>query len=802
MQTHGGTPADTAITAPERVFTVRLLADWNNNGAYNHALSDLTGYVKSASTDRSLRGSAPEEILLIEGASAAQLDVTLYGTSNDVPLYNIFSPYQPSSTFWGKDIVGVEITYEIGVVTSVGTVWYPQFIGQVREISPDRASGYVAITALDRAELLRRPVSFPVWGMYEYQRIVQQRIEGQLVESEWVIDHCLKLCDTSSTRWRPSTREENGLPDDDVTGPQLWVSGVGGWAPTVGWMDNYPAQQFPPTETTGFPMYEQEGEPHPDVSDPVNSVNFTGTGDNDDDKLQYWALNRNSITKGGIQVAGFTLVMNGTNSTYYQTVADYKAIDIDLGDGLNIALWIGDSGKFWTVWSTNSPVQTITSPKVTIPTTGDAHRMIVAWDAFNGAGAKVWVQAGSNTSGADWTNTGITPSNTATVDEFKGLIVVERKVPMQDLFWTSTNYGSLTISQALEWAGKQAAYGASLDRGLNRLSFQPSVNGTDAWDIISGVVGSEFGAAFWDEEGSFRFWNRDTVKTKATQIVKDVYLDHVTGLSITNTLDSVRNIWTLTANRQTATFNVLVEADQPDQFYVPALTKRSFRLWIDGAVSIDPGLVTRYTTATWNDLVDFGYVVQWFTGTVWEERPELVSGLEILCYLDEFGQIAVDIYNGYAFPARLAMDSGQPAFRVRGTFLQDQGSQALSVKDMSSIDRFRGRNMHLQGPWYQEFSNYTGLLDSMLTRTSYPIPTTDVITMAGDPRIQLADAISIKDPNGFGANFDVQIYGITRLWDMESGLTDTYAVELSRRPAGVWDDPVMGRWDTSTFIWG
>jgi hypothetical protein len=73
VQTHGGVAADTAITSPERNFTVRLLVDWNNNGLYNHALSNMTGYVKSASTSRSLRGSAPEEILLIEGASAASL---------------------------------------------------------------------------------------------------------------------------------------------------------------------------------------------------------------------------------------------------------------------------------------------------------------------------------------------------------------------------------------------------------------------------------------------------------------------------------------------------------------------------------------------------------------------------------------------------------------------------------------------------------------------------------------------------------------------------------------------------------
>lgn len=802
MQTHGGVAADNAILSSERVFTPRLLVDWNNDGNFSHPLSDMTEHIRNVTTRRSLRGSAPEEILLVEGASAAELDVTVFGTYSNMPLYKIFSPYQPDSPFWGVDTVGVEVTYELGVETVLGTIWYPQFVGQIRETSPDRGTGYVRLTALDRVEKLRRPVHIPFWATYEYHRTVLGRVEGQLVGSEWIIDHCLKAADISPTPFRPATREENGLPDDDATGPQIWASGVGGWIPSIGWINNYPEQEFPNTEVTGAQMYEQEGWPHPGVTDGVRPMNLSGVGSDIDETLVYSALNRQTINKNGTQVAGFTLVARGTNGAYYQTAPDFKVMNIDLGDGCDIELWIGDSGKFWTVWKSAAPVQTVTSPKVTIPTVGDAHRMIVVWDAFHASGAKVWVQAGVNTSGADWTSTGTVLTSPSAGDNLKGFVWSYRKVPMQDIFWTSTNYGGTSVAFMLPWAGAEATYAASLDRGLNRLSFQPDVNGTDAWDVISQVVGAEFGAAFWDENGIFRFWNRETIQDKAGDTVREVHLDDLTGLGITNTLDSVRNIWTLDADRKVAVFDTVIDAETPEQFYTPASSVRIFRLWYDNVANIDPGQVTRYTSGTWTEHINFGYVVQWFTGAVWEERADFTSGIDIRCYMNAFGEIVVDITNGYPFPARLAISDTQTAFRVRGTYLLDEGSQALSVKDTASIERFQGRNMLLNSPWHQEFTNSAGLLDTMLNRTSYPVPTTTQVTMAGDPRIQLADGLRIVDPDGFGEQFDVQVYSIDRVFDIETGLTDTYSVELSRRPAGIWDDSLMGRWDTPTFIWG
>lgn len=804
MQTHGGTVADNAIMANEREFTARVIIDWDGDGAYEHGLSNVSDMVRSVTTDASLRGTLPEDILSIQGASAAELTVVLHGEYENMPLYKVLSPYQPDSPFWGEDLVGPEITYEIGVVTGFGVIWYPQFVGLIRTVEPDRATGYVTITALDRVELLRRPVTFPAFAMFEPQRNVGLRVDGQLIDSQWVIDHCLKACDVSATSYRPATREENGLADDDVTGPQFWASGVGGWTPNLGWLDNWPAQEFARTEYNGIPMYEQYGEPHYAMVDGVRPKNMVGTDDAECNQSNYWALNREAITNMGIQTMGFTLITDPDSyaGNKFLTIAETKILDVDLGDNINIDIRIGDSGKVWTVWSCTAPAQTYVSPKVTIPTGLDSVRIQVAWDTFHPSGIRAYVEAGANKSGVSWTTVAGTPTRTAAQDDFKGLVVINRSLGLNDVSYTSTNFGNLTVAQTMTWCSRPAFYAASVDPGLNRLSFFPQRQADDAWEVISAVAGAEFGAAFWDESGQFRFWNRDTILAKSTDIVRDVYLDHLNGLKITNTLDGVRNIWSMDALRKVTRFQTVVEAQSYDQFYVGGGERRTYTVWMDDVVSIDPGKVPRYTAATWNDDIEFGYVVQWLESGVWQENNLKISGVDVYSYLNEFGETVVEISNGYAEPARLASNIGRPTLRIPGSQVVDYGNQVLTLKDTASIDKYMGRNIRLSGDWYQEYTNQVGLISDMLVRTARPVPTTDQITLAGDPRIQLGDAVRIHDPDGLGSQFDVQIYGIRRTFDVDSGVTDTYSIELSRPPGGVWDDPVMGLWDSQTFIWG
>jgi hypothetical protein len=807
MQTQGGAAAEAAIVSGERRFHVRLLADWNDNGLYDHALSDLSGFVKSVTTDRSLKGGLPADITLIQGSGAAEIDIQLSGEYNGLPFVSVFSPYQTLSPFWNSTPVGTEIKYEIGVEVLDGTIyWYPQFVGNIRTVTPDRGSGYVNVTALDRVEMLRRPVMFPAWAVYEYH-VSRGVVQSLLTDTQWVIDHCLRECKVSPTPLRPTSREENGLSETDVTGPQIWINGTGGWLPSIGWCDNWNVVEFPDTESTGIPMYMTSGAVHPSSPEPTTKpLAFHAMQTAGNDHSKYWCTNRDQMTPQGIQVLGCTLITSGANGTYYQTADKFELLQVRIGSTYVISVWLED-GQIWSEHLDETLAIVKTSSKVNIPTTEPFVQCNIVWDAFNAAGPLVYVSAGVNTNnagnyedlGAVYTHIG------GRTDELKGLFTVRRQVALNDIRYSSTNFGNLTVAQSLTWGYRSASYVAVLDQGSNGISYIPQRKADDAWNIISDVASSEFGAVFWDENGVFRFWNSARLGSLKSTIVREMSLDDVTGLRITNTLDSVRNIWSVDAGKRIAPQGVTFEASSVDEFYVPGGTERFFRLWEDSVLSPNPGKLPRYSSVAgtfpeWTDDVIQGYVAQWWNGSDWAEDEGKISGIDIYSYFDNEGRLVVKIWNGYAEDMRLATNNDQPAMRIEGTAIHTKDNQVTVTKDLNSIAKWKGRNIRLSGDWYQEHYNYKGMVNTLIQSTKEPTPTTDAITIAGDPRLQFGDTVRINDKYGLGESFNIQIYGIRRTFDVDTGLTDNLTVQLIA-PGGIWDDATYGIWE-QTFVWG
>jgi hypothetical protein len=806
MQNQGGAQATTAIQASDRQFRIRLTADWNRNGLYDHALSDLSRYARDVTTDRSLKGSAPEEVTLIEGAGAAQMDLTLSGEYLGTPFAGIFSPYQSKSPFFHKEIIGIEMKYEIGVQTSIGMVWYPQFVGNLRTITPNRGSGLVTMTALDRVEIMRRPIIYPVWAIYDYHAS-RGIIEAQLCDTQWVIDHTLRECKISPTPYRPTSREENGLADDAVTGPQIWINGTGSWLPSIGWLDNWNVQEFPYTEDTGEQMYQTLGSVNPASPEPTTApLALAALGNTGDSILKYWASDRDRVNSRGMQMLGFTINLRGPRSTYYLTAPEHEVLHVRLGDFYVISVMI-QNGQVWTEFEDETLVTTAISSKVTIPTTGDYQRVNVVWDYFHPTGPKVYVGAGVNTNNSgNYQSIGSAKTNVAQVDELKGLFTVDHRVSLNDIYYTATNFGSLTVSQALQWGGRTPVYTAVLDNGTNGISYMPVHQGDDAWEVAAEAAGTEFGSIFWDEAGVFRFWNAQRMKDLRSVIARELTLDEVTGLEITNSLDSVRNIWTVDSGKRRAFEAASYESNSEWEFYTEGLTRKLFRIWSDEVLSPNPGKITQYGTIPggfypeWNDILDHGYVVQWLSGGVWAEN-DARAGVDIYVYFDNEGKVVVNIWNGYPEPARLAKDTGGAAFRVGGTKIETSDDQITIFKNRASINTYGGKNLRLDGDFYQKMVDYQGMITNLMPGTEKPVPTTQNITIAGDPRLQFGDTLRIRDREGFGDRFDVQIQGIRRTYSVDSGLTDTLTVEMIAAPAGIWDSNQYGIWG-STFIWG
>lgn len=808
MQTQGGADAEKVITASERRFRIRVQVDWDKDGNYTHELSDLGKYCSKISVNRALEGSAPSEIMLIEGSSAAELEFTFGGEYQGLPFTAVFSPYNGNSPLYLKEMVGCEVKYWIGVEAgALGTIWYQQFVGNIRTVSPNRGDGKVHITALDRAEKLRQLIQFAPWAVTEWSTLGQS-LRNQWLSGTWVIDNCLRHCDTSPTPYRPEYRSEMSVPEDSLDGTFFYLTGNGGWTPAIGFVDNVSALQFQP-DVSPTPMYKVGGPEHP-LTTPTDTPPraFQANLTDGETRARYWLSDRIKTQMPGTHYLGMTLLTDdSTDTSRWMTAARTEIFVVWVGEWIKIVVVVGDTGKIWTEIIDYDTATTRASAKLTIPTTGDYQRVSVMWDLSEPTGTRAYLRCG-NVDFGGWQSLSSLPDTNSDVDPLRGLVEVQRYVSGQDYIYKYRNIYGATVTN--EVAGT-ASYAAVLDQSKNHASYIPN-RSADAWDIVKAVAGSEMGSVFWDENGVFRFWTFERLLGLQSNPVRTLTLNHVSGLSIEWSLDSVRNIWTTTTRKKRAIISDrLYESRDANEFIVPPFEIKQFRIWVENGYSVNPFALDRYKSSSgapgsgvpvWDDATTTsGFVPQWWTGSAWAEMDRGL-GTDPYAWFAENGDFYLQVYNGWPEPMRFAQDDNNPRLRLLGTAIIDHGAElSTSIKDMDSVALFGPRNLPLSGDFYQEEIFIHHAAPDLLARTSRPIPTTEAIEIPGDPRLQLGDALDIVDPLGLGENIKVQIYGITRTWDIDQGLTDNLTVEVLRTPGiGLWDSPQYGRWN-ETFIW-
>lgn len=808
MQTHGGVPAEEAITARERRLSVRLLVDWNRNGLFDHELSDMTEYVGDVETDRALKGSAPEELFLIEGSSAASMTVTVGGEYNGLSMVQVLSMFSFLSPFYMEDIVGSEIFYDIGVETSVGTIWYPQFRGFVQTITPGRSGNSVIITALDRVEVMRKNVTLPHWTMEE-ARMAANPINSP-IEAQWIINTVLKQVNVSDSPYRPATASELGVTSPDE-GTLYFNSNSGGIPPVIG---NTDSANGTLDDSLGDPWYEG-GVKHPEAADPTapSLVPRIIAGSPNAAPGQTSRLTRmDSDLVTGTHYVSFTidasqpnwdLQLKTLNQIASVTLFDAHSIVFETQAGTGaIRCYDPGLGGFIT-------------PHVPLPVGLTSFRVYLIWEN-QPAGGRYYLRVGPNFTG--FTATAYTPSGvegSAVSSHLRGYVAVRGFASITDFAYVRTNATGVSTTDVSTVVAK---YAADVDRSNNRISALTHSTTLDAWAVVQDVAAQEMGSVFWDENGVFKFWTFQRMIDKLASPVRTLSLDDISDLSVTYSLDSIRNSWTVKqskirltdvrAERGYAAF--AFQSSDVDQFVTPPNSTRTFRINESFEEIFHQDLFRKKTVAgaTWpgtpytSDAFHAAYVVQYSaTGTGGWAENNAAADLDVRPIWDEQGYPALRVRNPTANYARLATDANEPACRFFASIKTETDLGLTTYSDASSIGKYGTRSLDIDGQWIQDQYNANGLVPVLMSRTLAPIPRTDAITTAGDPRIQLGDALIIKDPNGIGDDLKVQVYGIRRSFSKDNGLTDQLTVEIARPTfPGIWDSPVFGRWD-ETFNW-
>ncbi|ADD43886.1 hypothetical protein [Stackebrandtia nassauensis] len=146
-----------AITAASRHMHSRVRL-WPN-GFQGEPL-DVSGLVESVKTSRELGGQLPEEVRLVEGAGTVKADLTVTGATG-LSAAATWARDTPVGPLAGRERLAVPITVDIGVtVSGDGPRFARVFTGGVRAVALDGATS-ATVTALDARDTARDPLTFP-----------------------------------------------------------------------------------------------------------------------------------------------------------------------------------------------------------------------------------------------------------------------------------------------------------------------------------------------------------------------------------------------------------------------------------------------------------------------------------------------------------------------------------------------------------------------------------------------------------------------------------------------------------------
>lgn len=159
------------LAASTRRMFGRIEFDWNRDGLYTHAYSDLTEIWTSCGGDRGMVTDLPDAVSTPDGYSSGQMNATLSGSLGATSAHiaigaaALFDPDNRNSPIFDKNILGTPVRYSRVTQTVVGDVVLPVFTGFVRSAPFQRVANSVAVTAADHLDLANGIVTLPLWAV-------------------------------------------------------------------------------------------------------------------------------------------------------------------------------------------------------------------------------------------------------------------------------------------------------------------------------------------------------------------------------------------------------------------------------------------------------------------------------------------------------------------------------------------------------------------------------------------------------------------------------------------------------------
>jgi hypothetical protein len=807
---------DTALAAAlavgqKRYFGVSMSVDWGRNNTFGDPLADMSEYILEATIERQLSGVIPDQMQATEGYSGAKMTVTLGGNLPDgTPLWKMFSPFAAYGTYADGGAVNTPMFLNVRVVKadgSVGTI--RQFTGWVDTAAPSRANGTVTIICFDAVGQLENNITYYRWGANAYAREYRASILGTVelpetgtISACWLIDDILRKSgfyegpawhNAAMLAWtmRGSTLPSIGSINQErpTIYQDVWTFGAK--------IHNTPVDS-PAMETPGEVWSKAQGKYGPAFKG-INGLGLWRGGTRTYKTLHgsaqattrydvssYGGLNSNLlgqswwvyIDRSGVAGAPTSvtnyylsdLQLNFSGGNQYPAVIS-SGVRHDLGTATLTVQSEGASPVTWT-WSS------------TAMATG---WHFVSWVARFDSGqvrASLWVDSIQQINLTTGGSTGSIGSLTYLWEQgTTNAAWINSEMPVQYVQWIQgPNQAIGTYVQPESTPPADPQHQASVDLAGQRLIWLPDINQQPAGDVVQSVVGAELGAFYVTELGVTTFDSRSTIKARQTSgaAVFDLTLDNLHELAPETTYLSVANVIGYAATVMVAVpYQKIYGEPKADSFYQAANITRTYPVTLTDVQSMRVGAVTwrpfaqgydaglTPPTLYYQNYMDYYKPDFWqdgFTDYVPNSRPSngpppVGGGMPagaVPGFVDIVDQdprhMRILVVNTSGGPMEYAVDDSTPFLNIAGTILLPRPSSSETVRDATSIARYKERIFNLPtDDWHQDILWLRSVGASLLADVKKPTTLFQQITTVGDPRVQLQDVCRIVDPDQPGA---------------------------------------------------
>lgn len=783
MQLAGDAALAAAVASDYRTIVYRFEVDWNRDGLYSHALSDLTDTVTELVTQRDTNSSLPPEATLIDGYLAARMDVRLgvRRPTDEATITELLSMWRTDSSLFGVGRTGVSVRASIGHRLPDGTETLPrQFTGQISEFRVDSSSRTVSIVCLDPAAKVKKSIDLPGFALAP-NSVKSAGLNLFLKQNnQWVIDYVLR---------------QNGyymtppMASDQYTFYSATLHG-----------SPVPERGFQPWFWIGEGSLPEDSQPYgpgrPGWGLAWGGRNWYGVIQARARATDFRPISGRRLT---IQCQVDTTQAGGSTFSSSNWLVEYSSgngylVGTSVRVGVDvlrrIVLEISTEGSVVGAWLLG-----------TLPT-GWADCWVNIF--FNGANSEVRSSVLGGTGLIDLSGL---PSNPAT--STYPHVYTFAQLPMHDL--QITNQTAISLAQSRYDVGTWVPQ-ADIDTSLNDITGIPLRRGANSWELLKEIVGAEYGLVGFTESGRPFFKNRDTVRRGTLTTVKEATdAKEITGLSMAEREDAIRNAVTYTYARRLITG----PADNPKSWSVIYSLKEATELLLAPGVStiqlvldepnarVDAYVTpTQFTTAQWiaeanAEVTKHGFV------TTTPDGVAVTSGITCTSVLpmnpaslgpDKIRLTFNNTTNSYV---QFKTTDGQPALRIRGNAHFSSPDVSVTVRRDGSVAKYGERTFEIpRSDWHQLDSSLRRIADSLLRDLASPVPIVDQFSIVGDCRLQLQDALSVADTAGLGGPVFCSVTGIARRLTVDSTgakLTDQLQVRPSAAP---------GKWILGHPTWG